>query len=72
MEIENISFTEAAAKLGEPLNIKIEQPKENIKEDDMVAIKMHDYLSDLYHHLLMNTNEGDQALQYLIVVLLMN
>lgn len=66
MEIENISFTEAAAKLGEPLNIKIEQPKENIKEDDMVAIKMHDYLSDLYHHLLMNTNEGDQALQYLL------
>lgn len=66
MEIESMSFSEAAAKLGEPLNIKIDTETSNVAESDMTLIRMHDYMTDLYHHLLMNTNEGESALQYLL------
>lgn len=66
MEIENISFTEAAKKLGEPLDIKIETGEVEVDQGDMSQIKMHEYMTDLYHHLLMNTNEGNQPLQYLL------
>lgn len=66
MEIESISFAEAAAKLGEPLNIKIDTESSNVAESDMTLIRMHDYMTDLYHHLLMNTNEGEKPLQYLL------
>ena len=66
MEIENISFTEAAKKLGEPLDIKIETGEIEVDQGDMSQIKMHEYMTDLYHHLLMNTNEGNQPLQYLL------
>ncbi|CAM4175591.1 DNA primase [Jeotgalicoccus halotolerans] len=66
MEIENMSFAEAAAKLGEPLNIKIDTETSSVKESDMTLIRMHDYMTDLYHHLLMNTSEGEKPLQYLL------
>ena len=66
MEIESMSFSEAAAKLGEPLNIKIDTETSNVAEGDMTLIRMHDYMTDLYHHLLMNTNEGEKPLQYLL------
>ena len=59
MEIENVSFAEAAQKLGEPLNIKIDTQTNDVAESDMTLIRMHDYMTDLYHHLLMNTNEGE-------------
>lgn len=66
MEIESMSFSEAASKLGEPLNIKIDTETSNVAESDMTLIRMHDYMTDLYHHLLMNTNEGEKPLQYLL------
>lgn len=66
MEIESLTFTEAAAKLGEPLNIKINAEQSNIADSDMTLIRMHEYMADLYHHLLMNTNEGQKPLQYLL------
>ncbi|HBV22506.1 MAG TPA: DNA primase [Jeotgalicoccus sp.] len=66
MEIESMSFHEAAAKLGEPLNIKIDTKTSDVDESDMTLIRMHDYMTDLYHHLLMNTNEGEKPLQYLL------
>lgn len=66
MEIESMSFHEAAAKLGEPLNIKIDTKTSDVAESDMTLIRMHDYMTDLYHHLLMNTNEGEKPLQYLL------
>lgn len=66
MEIESMSFAEAASKLGEPLNIKIDTETSSIAEGDMTLIRMHDYMTDLYHHLLMNTNEGEKPLQYLL------
>lgn len=66
MEIESMSFSEAAAKLGEPLNIKIDTESSNVAEGDMTLIRMHDYMTDLYHHLLMNTSEGEKPLQYLL------
>ncbi|CAD2075554.1 DNA primase [Jeotgalicoccus aerolatus] len=66
MEIENVSFAEAAQKLGEPLNIKIDTQTNDVAESDMTLIRMHDYMTDLYHHLLMNTNEGEKPLQYML------
>ena len=66
MEIESMSFAEAAAKLGESLNIKIDTQTSNIAESDMTFIRMHEYMTGLYHQLLINTNEGEKALQYLL------
>lgn len=65
MEIENKSFAEAVRKLGKPLGIEIEAKEAQAPDSDMQLIRMHEYLTDLYHHILMHTNEGQQALDYL-------
>ncbi|WP_411844293.1 DNA primase [Salinicoccus sp. HZC-1] len=65
MEIENKTFTEAVRLLGKPLGIEIEAQEPAADDSDMQLIRMHEYLTDLYHHILMHTNEGQQALDYL-------
>lgn len=65
MEIENKSFAEAVRQLGKPLGVEIEAGEAQAPDSDMQLIRMHEYLTDLYHHILMHTNEGQQALDYL-------
>ncbi|MFD2829473.1 DNA primase [Corticicoccus populi] len=65
MEIESLNFSEAVKKLGEPLGVSITTEESRVDESDMTLIKMHEYLTDLYHHVLMHTNEGEEALKYL-------
>lgn len=72
MEIEGLSFREAALKLAEKNNIAIEmdeviqhQPSPASLEQKQM-IEAHELLSKFYHHLLMHTNEGQQALEYLL------
>lgn len=66
MEIEDINFAEAAKQLGSPLGVNITAEETRVEESDMTLIKMHEYLTDLYHHVLMHTNEGESALKYLM------
>lgn len=71
MDIEGYSFVEAAKELAEkgniPLQLEIsdssshnEQPSASKK-----MIAAHELLCKFYHHLLVNTKEGENALQYL-------
>lgn len=71
MDIEGYTFVEAAKELAErgniPLEIEIsnssarsEQPSASKK-----MIAAHELLCKFYHHLLVNTKEGENALQYL-------
>lgn len=70
MDIENISFQEALAKLGERSGIEVDvQPGEGkgaaqARNDDPL-IFMHEFAADMYHHILLNTEEGQAALDYL-------
>lgn len=70
MDIENISFVEAVAKLGDRINIHIELGSSDVdtppvsKEIERLQ-EMHNFASNFYHHLLLNTVEGEIALSYL-------
>lgn len=69
MDIENISFQEALLKLGERTGIDVGvQPGEaqsaQARNDDPL-IMMHEFAADMYHHILLNTEEGQEALDYL-------
>lgn len=71
MEIEGLTFQEAAIKLASKTNIDlgtnistINKPK-NISDDVKQMIDAHNLLSKFYHHLLVNTKEGQHALEYL-------
>ncbi|MED4204444.1 DNA primase [Neobacillus mesonae] len=71
MELEGISFQEAAIKLAAKGNIVLEinlnnQQKEKKVPKELQAMKdAHELLRKFYHHLLVNTKEGQHALEYL-------
>ncbi|WP_033828390.1 DNA primase [Bacillus andreraoultii] len=71
MDLEGISFQDAAIKLAERANIPlhIEKLKTNNvdgpKTDHEKMIEAHELLRQFYHHLLVNTNKGQEALEYL-------
>lgn len=71
MDLEGISFQDAAVKLAERANIPlhIERLKINNftgpKTDNEKMIEAHELLRQFYHHLLVNTNKGQEALEYL-------
>lgn len=71
MDIEGYSFVEAAKELAEkgniPLQLEISDSSAH-KEQPSSSKKMiaaHELLCKFYHHLLVNTKEGENALQYL-------
>ncbi|MGA9227418.1 MAG: DNA primase [Mesobacillus sp.] len=72
MEIEGISFQEAVLKLAEQANIELqlEGPLTNkgpqLPEGSKQMIEAHELLRKFYHHLLVNTKEGQDALEYLL------
>lgn len=72
MEIEGYSFQEAALKLAEKaglnLDLEIASPGKKNKSIPPQLQQMfdaHNLLSKFYHHLLVNTKEGQHALEYL-------
>ncbi|WP_342389336.1 DNA primase [Salinicoccus bachuensis] len=65
MEVENVSFADAVRKLGKPLGIEIAATEQVANDSEMQLIRIHEYLTDLYHHILMHTKEGEGALKYL-------
>lgn len=70
MQIEGYSFVEAALALADKLHIGLPdqinpvQPKDANSENEKM-IEAHELLKKFYHHLLVNTNEGQAALDYL-------
>jgi len=71
MDIEGYSFTEAAKKLAVRSNIDL--PEDIIpatmsskQSDSVKMMEAHELLKKFYHHLLVNTKEGQIALDYLL------
>ncbi|MHC0035880.1 DNA primase [Pseudoneobacillus sp. C159] len=72
MDIEGHSFVEAAIKLAGKANIDLEidlanlNPEHNVPNDVKQMLDAHELLCKFYHHLLVNTKEGQHALEYLL------
>jgi DNA primase len=72
MELEGISFQETAIRLAEKAQIDLEinslhQSKEKSVSKELQAMyDAHDLLRKFYHHLLVNTKDGQHALEYLL------
>ncbi|MGD7009348.1 DNA primase [Metabacillus sp. 84] len=74
MQMEGYEFVEAVRQLSEKEGIalpedtpKLSEPSgEGRDQDSAVMLKAHELLKKFYHHLLVNTKEGETALEYLI------
>jgi len=71
MDIEGASFTEAVVQVAKKTSIQLDLGEttdhkfsRNPEIDSL--IEMHELLKKLYHHTLVNTEEGKQAYNYLI------
>ncbi|WP_265460182.1 DNA primase [Enterococcus sp. HY326] len=71
-EIEGLSFPEAVVKVAELENLPIDQawqqatPREDTQNSQQrQLIELHEKAQELYHHMLMNTKAGAEALEYL-------
>ncbi|MBU8770408.1 DNA primase [Cytobacillus oceanisediminis] len=72
MELEGYSFQEAALKLAEKGNVKLEidaasaASAKSMPVDLQQMMEAHELLRKFYHHLLVNTKDGQHALEYLL------
>ncbi|MEK3853113.1 DNA primase [Cytobacillus sp. FSL H8-0458] len=69
MDLEGYSFQEAALKLAEKGNVKLEIDAASAKSmpvDIQQMMEAHELLRKFYHHLLVNTKDGQHALEYLL------
>lgn len=73
MDIENIPFPDAVVKLGNRVGIHLDIQSTSITKENQsyskkeeIMLEAHEFVADFYHHLLMNTEEGEQALNYLL------
>ena len=70
MDLNGVSFQEAAIKLAERANVQLDI-KESAHsrgpafEEQEKMVEAHELLRQFYHHLLVNTNKGQDALDYL-------
>ncbi|WP_281975955.1 DNA primase [Halobacillus litoralis] len=71
MEMEGFSFVQALKQLAEQSGIELpeqmtdEGPAERSQESQSM-LEAHQWLTKLYHHLLKNSKEGQEAYQYLM------
>ena len=70
MDIENLSFQEALSRLGQRTghDIEISTSSDSAaapSKADNRLVGMHEFAADMYHHILLNTEEGQAALDYL-------
>ena len=72
MDVEGYSFGEAARSLAErvniPLEINVNEASDGQKQKHALdaMYEAHDLLRKFYHHLLVNTKQGQDALEYLL------
>jgi DNA primase len=69
--LEGISFFDAINKLGEKANISLKEYEpssaaEPVSKSVMSMLEAHTYLAKYYQHLLLHTEEGKEALEYLL------
>jgi len=72
-DVEGIPFVEAVVKLSERIGIQVPddvtvdmQASATIVKEHQDLRDMHEVATDFYHHLLMHTTEGEEALEYLL------
>lgn len=71
MEIENLSFPQAVIKVASDAGIEIPTEYQEVQEKNpqnstaQLLIDLHEQAGKLYHHILVNTQAGKQALSYL-------
>lgn len=70
MDIENLTFQDALSRLGSRagIDVDIQAPADSgpvQSKEDQQLILMHEFAADMYHHILLNTEEGQVALDYL-------
>ncbi|MGG0656658.1 DNA primase [Rummeliibacillus pycnus] len=71
MDIENLSFQEATAKLGERVGVHVDVSSTTehhihpISPEEGRMKEAHSFAAEYYQHLLLNTEEGEQGLNYL-------
>jgi len=72
MDIENLSFHEAVSKLGNRVGLMVEgvsnghSVSKAVSKEETMMKQAHEFASEYYHHLLLNTVEGENALNYLL------
>ncbi|MBP2241657.1 DNA primase [Cytobacillus eiseniae] len=72
MDLEGYSFQEAAVKLAEKGNVKLDidsssiSTRNSLPPETQQMYEAHDLLRKFYHHLLVNTKDGQHALEYLL------
>lgn len=70
MSIEGMTFLESARLLAKRAKFDFPElqniPSERQSNDTQVMIEAHELLKKFYHHLLLNTKEGQEALDYLL------
>lgn len=72
MEIDGVGFIEAAEKVAEKGNVQLDiatskgRQERQLPPEQQQMIEAHELLAKFYHHLLVNTNEGARALEYLL------
>jgi DNA primase len=70
MEIDGLTFVEAAIKLAAKANIDLDIQTniaaKPVSKDLQQMLDAHELLRKFYHHLLKNTKEGQDALEYLL------
>ncbi|NMD71881.1 DNA primase [Bacillus sp. DNRA2] len=70
MEKEGLTFVEAAVRLAARAKIDLEietnSQIKSIPKDLQLMLDAHELLRKFYHHLLVNTKEGQEALEYLM------
>ncbi|MFC6039856.1 DNA primase [Paenisporosarcina macmurdoensis] len=70
MDIDNLSFQEAVSKLGSRVGVDIDiEPQTGettmISKEETRMKEAHTFAMNYYHHLLLNTEEGEKGLHYL-------
>lgn len=73
MDIEQLAFPEAVAKLGERVGVhvdiqgnSVEKQLKKYSQKEEKMLEAHQFVAEFYHHLLMNTEDGEEALNYLL------
>jgi DNA primase len=72
MELEGFSFQEAAIKLAQKTNIDLQINTSELGREKRISKELqeifdaHELLCKFYHHLLVNTKEGQEAFEYLL------
>ncbi|MEH7111956.1 DNA primase [Neobacillus niacini] len=72
MELEGVTFLEAAVKLAEKadidlqVNLSVNGKGKSVSPEIQSMLDAHELLQKFYHHLLVNTKDGQHALEYLL------